>query len=214
AVGRREQLVERVALLLAGGPGGAREEVEVVVAEHARDRGLVLARPAEHVERARAAVHEIADQPEVVVAREVDERQETLEARHAALDVTDGVASHVPFGTTPLRARETRPPGSRSTRARGPGASDLDPRRDEAGPARAGADLEHAAAAHQVRRPRGVRRPARPGIGRQVRAGVEAVAPSLEMAEDLVRGARIDQLAPLGARGGVDRLVELELPGR
>src|SRR5262249_54702381 len=88
-------LVEGVALLLAGGARGAREEVQIVVAEDARDRGVVRDGPAQHVERARAAVDEIADKPDgVAVRREVDQREQALEARHAALNVSDRIARH------------------------------------------------------------------------------------------------------------------------
>ena len=48
----------------------------------------------------------------------------------------------------------------------------------------------------------------------EVGAGVQAVAPAVEVSENLVRRARIDELAAVGLRGGVDRLVEVELLGR
>ena len=53
-----------------------------------------------------------------------------------------------------------------------------------------------------------------PRVGRQVEAAVQAVAPAVEVAEALVGGARIDQLAAVGPGGRVDRLVEVELSGR
>src|SRR5262245_3377605 len=84
----------------------------------------------------------------------------------------------------------------------------FDLRTDEAGARAADLDFEHAAASHEIRRPRRVRLAARAGICRQVRAGVQAVAPAVEVAEALMRRAGIDEIS---TRDRVERLVEVEL---
>src|SRR5262249_58719601 len=100
--------VERVG---GGGGGGARQEVEIVVAEDAGDVSAEVARPAQDVERSRAAVDEIADEPELIDVRaEVDQAEQAVQARHAALDIADRVSrhrdllSHAAGGHTAMRA--------------------------------------------------------------------------------------------------------------
>ena len=75
--------------------GGDRQQVEVVVAEHG-DGGVAQRHHlAQHGERAGAAVDEIADEPQPVVARrEADEVEQLAELRVAALDVADRVERH------------------------------------------------------------------------------------------------------------------------
>ena len=70
AVRSCQDLVERVALPRAGDPGGAREEVEVVVAQHGHEAAVLLHGPAQDLEGVRAAVDEVAHQPEAVLAED------------------------------------------------------------------------------------------------------------------------------------------------
>src|SRR5262249_29684537 len=81
-----------------GGAAGAGEQVQVVVAQHAGHAVAELARPAQHIERARSAIDQVADQPQLIDVRlEVDEPEQAVQARHAALDIADRVACHVPL---------------------------------------------------------------------------------------------------------------------
>ena len=77
-------------------PGGDRQQVEIVVAEHAGDGVAERHHVAQHRERPGAAVDEVADEPQPVARRrEADEREELAEFRVAALDVADGIVRHV-----------------------------------------------------------------------------------------------------------------------
>ena len=66
-VGRRRTGAETV-LVAAGVAARRREQVQVVVAEHDDCRVAEPCDEAQHVERARAAIDEVADEPEAVAA--------------------------------------------------------------------------------------------------------------------------------------------------
>jgi hypothetical protein len=69
--------------------------VEVVVAEHHGEPGVVLDRPAQQVERTGPAVDQIAHQPEPVGRRRVgDAAQQPEERGERTVDVADRVGRH------------------------------------------------------------------------------------------------------------------------
>jgi hypothetical protein len=95
AVARIEDRCKRV--VAVGAPMARRDDqqVQIVIAEHRRRR--VAQRPhfAQHAERVRSPIDEIAGDPEPVVARrEADQRQQLAEFGVAALDVADRVMRH------------------------------------------------------------------------------------------------------------------------
>ncbi len=112
AIRRGQHLVERVALLGGRDPGGAGQQVQVVIAEHHRGGVTEVAGPAQHVERAWAAVDQIADQPQVIgPGPELDALEQPVEAGLAALQVADAVARHQTATTSsrnPMRTAPTR----------------------------------------------------------------------------------------------------------
>ena len=71
------------------------QQVQVVVAEH-HHRGVAEALDgAQHVERARAAVDEVTDEPQAVACgTEVDDLEQAVEFGAAALHVADGLDRH------------------------------------------------------------------------------------------------------------------------
>jgi hypothetical protein len=74
----------------------AREQVEIVIAEH--DDGIVAQRldEAQYAQGVRAAIDEIADEPELVPIRvELQAVEQCAQFGCAALHVTDGVARHL-----------------------------------------------------------------------------------------------------------------------
>ena len=75
--------------------GRDRQQVEVVVAENG-DRGVAQRLHfTQHGERVRSAVHEVADDPQPILARrEGDQFQQLTELGVAALDVADCVQTH------------------------------------------------------------------------------------------------------------------------
>src|SRR3954469_12534606 len=79
AVGRVEDVVERVAAVARTHAGGDGEQVPVVVAEHAARRRAEAAQPAQRRERSGPAIDEVAEHVQVV------------ERRGTALDVADEV---------------------------------------------------------------------------------------------------------------------------
>ena len=89
----RVECVAAVGLAMAGRDG---EQVEVVVAEHAHGGVAQRHHLAQHRERSGAAIDEVADEPQPVLARrEADQVEELAELGVAALDVADGVMGHV-----------------------------------------------------------------------------------------------------------------------
>jgi hypothetical protein len=124
AVGRGQDLVEAVEARLAAQPGGGGQEVHVVVAEHADHAVALPLRPAQHVERARAAVDQVAGDPQAVDLRLVaDAPEQPLEGGEAALDVADGVGGHYGAPSAATSASSTtcrasaRPRGRRAPAA-------------------------------------------------------------------------------------------------
>ena len=111
--------LERVALAEPSRSHGAGEQPQVVVAEHHRGAVPEPLGPAQHVERARPAVDEVAHQPGAVVGAEADALEQAAERLEAALDVADRVrdallllrdGSHAPEIIAHEVAR-ARPPG-------------------------------------------------------------------------------------------------------
>ena len=100
AVRGLEHRLQGVASLSRPDSQAARHQVQVVVPEHhaeARPQARpLLARPPQHVERPRTAVHEVAGQPEPVAGGiEGEPAQQPAQRAVAALDVPDRVAGHV-----------------------------------------------------------------------------------------------------------------------
>jgi hypothetical protein len=92
AVGRGQQVGQRV--LAAGLACAVRhaQQMQVVVAQQAARRGAVTLHAPQHRGRVRAPVHEVAQQHDGVAAgREIDLFQQPLQGRVAALDVADQV---------------------------------------------------------------------------------------------------------------------------
>jgi len=91
-VGGREDVVQRVIAAALAEAGGDPEEMQVVIPEDDRGSVAEAAHVAENVERAGAAVDEVADEPESVARRcEPDLAQQPLEGVETPLDVADGV---------------------------------------------------------------------------------------------------------------------------
>ena len=96
-VGRRQHLSDRILAMRFDEAVGDRQQVQIVVAEH--DHRLVAQRlcPAQHRQRIRAAVDQVAHQPQPVARGvEVDLLQQQLQRLKAALNVADGVCRHSP----------------------------------------------------------------------------------------------------------------------
>ncbi len=97
AVGRRENRVQGVALPGYAHPGDPSQEMQVMVAEHREGPVALVHGPAQHRQRTRPAVDQIAHQPEAVLSRiERDAAQEALEGLEAAVDVADRIGRHGP----------------------------------------------------------------------------------------------------------------------
>ena len=108
SIGRLQDGRDRVAPALFRVPGGDRQQVKVVVAQHGDRGGAERHHLAQHVERSGAAVDEIADEPEPVLAGgETDELEEPAEFGVAALDVADCVVTHGAMGERPLERAAT-----------------------------------------------------------------------------------------------------------
>ena len=75
AVRRRQHGLQAVALLHLGHPGGAGQEVEIMIAQHGDDPVVPLPRPAQHLERVRTAVDQVAHEPETVLPGIVGDRR-------------------------------------------------------------------------------------------------------------------------------------------
>ena len=96
AVGRAEDVVQGVATARPlARHQREREQMQVVIAQH-RDGGRAERHdPAHDAERVRAAIDEVAGQPQAV-ARRVERagREQGFELAQATLDVADGVGGH------------------------------------------------------------------------------------------------------------------------
>ena len=77
---------------MAGGDG---QQVQVVIAEHGDGGVAERVHLAQHGERIRAAIDEIADEPQPIARRrEADQRQQLAELGMATLDVADRIKRH------------------------------------------------------------------------------------------------------------------------
>jgi len=108
AVGRIEDGRQRVVAMRLAMAGGDRQQMQVVIAEH-RHRGVAeRSNLAQHGERFRSAIDEIADEPQsILVGREADQLEQLTELGVATLDVADGVKTHG-FDASSRRARARR----------------------------------------------------------------------------------------------------------
>jgi len=96
AVGGGKDGVQGVAVVRVPVSRGYREQVEVMVAQHAGRSVAQRHHLAQHFQRARAAVDEITHQPQPVFTRgKTDQRKQLAELGVATLDVADGVERHV-----------------------------------------------------------------------------------------------------------------------
>ena len=92
---RRQDFIERILLLLLGGPGGYRQQVQVVVAKDAHGAFAQALDEPQRFQRLRTAVDEIAGKPERIVRLiEADFFEQRLQGIEAALHVADGVRRH------------------------------------------------------------------------------------------------------------------------
>ncbi len=95
AVGGRKHRVEGVAALALGDAGGAGQQVEVVIAEHHHQPVAQARRPAQHLERPRAAVDQVSHQPQPVLARrKPDPSKQRAQRLEAPVDVADRIGRH------------------------------------------------------------------------------------------------------------------------
>jgi CubicO group peptidase (beta-lactamase class C family) len=96
AVACAEDVVERVGRPRAMPPvGREREQMQVVIAEHDLGGGTERAHVAEHLQRLRTAIDQIAHQPNFVVRRvEGELAQQRLQLDEAALHVSDRIGGH------------------------------------------------------------------------------------------------------------------------
>jgi hypothetical protein len=96
AIARLQDVLERVAATRRLEPFGDAQKVKVVIAEHDERRVPERLDEAQALERRRAAVHEIADEPQLVARRiERDRIDEPLQGPEAALQIADGVRRQV-----------------------------------------------------------------------------------------------------------------------
>ena len=94
AVGRAQNRSQRVSAVRFDVAGGDHQQVQVVIAEHGDRARAEAFHEAQHRQRMRAAVDEIADQPQAVARRiEAALVEQTAQRRVTALDVTDCVSS-------------------------------------------------------------------------------------------------------------------------
>src|SRR3954465_9496534 len=85
AIGRAEHIGEGVVLARLGEAFVLRDEMQVVVAEH-DDRALAeRSHEAQRLQRLRASVDEVADEPKTVALRELDTAEEGLQLVEEAL---------------------------------------------------------------------------------------------------------------------------------
>ena len=71
-----------------------RNQVQVVIAEHRDGPRAEIAHEAQHLERFRAAVHQVADEPQAIAAFENSFAQQLLQLVEAPLHVADRVRRH------------------------------------------------------------------------------------------------------------------------
>ena len=97
SVRRFQDLIKRVALLELGRAGGHREQMQIVIAEHAQGALAERFDEAQHLQRLRPAVDQVAGEPQAV-ARGIETQpfQQLLQGRVAALHIADGVNRHQP----------------------------------------------------------------------------------------------------------------------
>ena len=109
AVGRIENVLERIVAMPRPDARGDGEQMPVVVAEHAGGRVAQAVQPAEHGERTRAPVDQVAEHVELVARRRKgDLGEQLLEGVGAALDVADQVIHGFDSATLPARHRCAR----------------------------------------------------------------------------------------------------------
>ena len=95
AIGRREDLVERVVVAHARLAEAHGQQMQIVIAEHHGGGIAQRADPAQHLERVGAAIHQIADQPEpVAVGGEFQAGEQRAQFRVAALHIADRIKRH------------------------------------------------------------------------------------------------------------------------
>ena len=94
-IGRLENVIERVSRLSFASAAASRDQMQVMVPEHDDGALVELADETKNVERARSAVHEIANEPQAIVRRvEIDAHQKPLERDKTSLYVPDDVGGH------------------------------------------------------------------------------------------------------------------------
>jgi len=90
-----EYLRERIGRRQLAAARDRREQVQVVVAEHAGHAAPEVHHAAQHAQRLRATIDEVANEPQPIARRAKRElAQQRVERRAAALDVTDRVERH------------------------------------------------------------------------------------------------------------------------
>ena len=99
AVRRIQNLVERIALVHTSKAFGQRQQVQIVVAEHA-DGGITqISDGPQHGQRIRSAIDQIADKPQPVGCRvELDFIQQTQQGRVTSLKIANGIGRHIKYG--------------------------------------------------------------------------------------------------------------------
>ena len=109
AIGRVEDVLERVAAMARSHARCDGEQVPVVVAEHARGGVAEVAEAPEHAERIGPAVDEVAEHVEAVARRrEAGFREQPVEGVGAALDVAHEEVHGFDSATLPARHRCAR----------------------------------------------------------------------------------------------------------
>jgi len=98
-VGRIQDLIKRIALVRPSEALGQRQQVQVVVAEHA-DGGIPqFFDCAQHRQRIRSAIDQIAHKPQPVCRRvELDFVQQSHQGNVASLKVANGIGRHIKYG--------------------------------------------------------------------------------------------------------------------
>jgi len=95
AIRRVKNVVERIASSRFTCPSAALDEMEVVITENCDRARAEPSNEAQHFERARPAIHEVADKPQAIPRRiEIDARKEPLERDKTTLYVADDVSGH------------------------------------------------------------------------------------------------------------------------
>ena len=98
AVGRRQNRIERVALVRTAVAFGQRQQVQIVIAEHADGRAAQTFDEAQHRQRIRPAVDQVADQPQPVGCRvELHFIEQTQKGGLASLRIANGIGGHIKY---------------------------------------------------------------------------------------------------------------------